>query len=60
MSAATRLSQAAFSAPRTAGRADDVTGPLTIATRTLTFSTQGDADIVNVTADLTDLLAETG
>ena len=60
MSAATRLSQAAFSAPRTAGRVDDVTGPLTIATRTLTFSTQGEGDVVNLTADLSDLLGETG
>ena len=60
MSAATRLSQAAFSAPRTTGRADDATGTLTVATRTLTFSTEGEGDVVNLTADLSDLLADTG
>ena len=60
MSSATRLSQAAFSSPRTAGRTTNVTGTLTVATRTLTFPTQGEGDVVNLTADLSDLLVETG
>jgi secondary thiamine-phosphate synthase enzyme len=36
------------------------TGVMTVATRFIPFSTQGNGDIVNITAELKDLLVETG
>ncbi len=43
-----------------AAQTADHTGTLTVATRTVSFQTRGDADTVNVTARIAQLLTETG
>ena len=40
--------------------ASTTTGVMTVATRFIPFATKGNGDIVNITAELRDLLAETG
>ncbi len=45
---------------RAAAPADEVTGPLTVSTHRLRFSTRGEGDVINLTDELGQVLRETG